>query len=266
MLDGLQVIGRVEIADRAVFVVKGLAGIGAFAVARDQMFEHMVMALHVIAQVHAHKARQLQKAWIDPPPGTGILQRYGRDHGVREPFERALHGQIVDAGWRLAGINRAAHHGQRRRAARMLVCRHDRGHRQRRHRGLTHRQHVRAGANVLKKHLQIVDIIVEIELTRAQRDHLGVGPVGHVNLAALDHPRHGTAQQCGKVPAHRRDDQQLGRVLGQAFVRKAQQVAPRAVHYDGLGHRIGRAVQLGGFDVEGRFAVRRAGMGEHFQG
>src|SRR3546814_16185708 len=71
-IDRLQIKFGRHVADRAIFVVEFLGLVRALAVAVDQMYEHLPMAHHVIAQVHRHEAGELQKARIYAAPGAGI--------------------------------------------------------------------------------------------------------------------------------------------------------------------------------------------------
>jgi hypothetical protein len=70
-VDRLEIEFGGHVADRAIFVVEFLGLVGAFAVAIDQMFEHLPMAHHVIAKVHRHEAGELQEARIDRRPAPG---------------------------------------------------------------------------------------------------------------------------------------------------------------------------------------------------
>jgi hypothetical protein len=124
---------------------------------------------------------------------------------------RPLGRMRVDRGRRLARVDRAAHHGQRLRTARILVGAHQRGGGIAGHRRLAHRQHMRAGADMLEERDQIIDIIVEIELARPPAAPLlRIAPVGDVDVMAGQHPLDRAAQQRRIMARHRRDDQQLG--------------------------------------------------------
>ena len=147
----------------------------------------------------------------------------------------------------------------------MLVGGHYRSRSESRDRWLAYRQHMRAGADVFEVADHIVDVIVQIELTSRQRDHLGIGPVGHIDFVGFQHPLDRAAQQRGEVAAHRRDDQQAGGIFGQAGVGKAQQVAERLMEHDRFGHRMAYAVHFDAFDIEGRLAIGCRSMGEHFE-
>ena len=65
---GLQIEFRRHVADGAIFVVEFFVPIRAFAVAFDEVGEHRPMADHMVAQIHRHKARELQKTGIYPTP------------------------------------------------------------------------------------------------------------------------------------------------------------------------------------------------------
>ena len=263
--DGLEVIGGIQIADRAIFVVKGLGRIRAFICAFDQMFEHLEMAHHMIAQIHAHETGQLEEPGINFSARARILHWDSGDNGVAEPFDRALHGQIIDAGRGFARVDRAAHHCQRDRAAGVLFPAHERGCGQRRDRGLTHCHHMRAGADEFEIVDQMVDIIIQVERSGAERDHSGIGPIGNVNLCMFHHPLNRAAQQRRKMPAHRGDEQQLGRILGQSRMVEAQQITECTVLDDCFCDRKAGPIDRHRLDIESRFAIGCGGMGEHFQ-
>jgi hypothetical protein len=65
---------------------------------------------------------------------------------------------------------------------------------QRRNGGLADRDHVRSGTDEFEVLDDIVDVVVKVEAAFAQGDHLGVGPVGDVHLAAFQHAFHRSAQ------------------------------------------------------------------------
>ena len=94
--DGLQVIVSVHVQHGVVFVVKLAVRLGACVVTLDQVFEVIVMAVGVVARVHRHKARMLQKARVDAPAGTRKLSRHAVDHIVFKPAVAFFHGQVVD--------------------------------------------------------------------------------------------------------------------------------------------------------------------------
>ena len=176
------------------------------------------------------------------------------------PFGR----QRVDRGRRLARIDRPAHHGQRFRRRRMLGLVHDRHRGEGRHRWLAHRQHVRAGAQLLEEFDQIVDIVVEVETALFDRHVTRVGPVGDVDVVAWQHPLDRPAQQCREVPAHRRDDQQL-RLSLHALLAEVQQVAERLAERDVLVDRDDLAADGRLGDSECRLSARRAGVREDIE-
>ncbi len=125
-VDRLEIEFGRHVAHRAIFVVKFLGLVGALAVAIDQMFEHLPMAHHMIAEIHRHEAGELQKARIDAAARPRIIGRHGRNHIFLEPGVRPSHRMVVHRGRRLARVDRPAHHRQRPGPAFMPVRRHDR--------------------------------------------------------------------------------------------------------------------------------------------
>ena len=269
-IDRLEIeIGR-HVADRAVFVVERLGRIRAFVGAFHQVFIQPVMAHHVAAQVHRHEAGELDKAGIDAPAHARIIDRHGGDHVVLEPHIRLGGGVVVDRSRAFAGVDRAAHHGQRQRAAGVFGGGHDRGGGERRDRGLAHRHHVRPLsmlilADVLEKADQVIDVVIEIESARGQRHVFRIGPVGDVNHAAFQHALDRAAQQRRVVPAHRRDDQQPRRVGRQAIVAEALEIAEGPRDYGRFMDHVVVSIDLDRAQAKRRLAARRCGMCEHFK-
>ena len=228
------------------------------------MFEHRPMAHHVVAKVHRHEARELQEARIDAAPGARIPGGNGDDDIFLEPGVRARHRMLVDRGRRLARVDRPAHHRQRRGAALVLVRRHDRRGGEARHRRLAHRQHMRAGTDMLEPRNQIVDVIVEIELARRQRCIARVAPVGDPHIMAGQHALDRAAQQRRIMARHRRDDQQLGGAL-RPLVGEMLELAERLARLDLLAHPHRFAVDDRLIQFEPRLAARCRGVREHLQ-
>ncbi len=199
ILDRLDVEFLGHVANRAIFLVKRLGGVGRLVVAFDQMLEHPVMAHQVVAEVHRHEAGELEEARIHLPPGARIEEGDGGDYVLLEPGERTLGGDGVDRGRSLAGVDRATHHAERRRRARILIRVHQADRGIGRHRRLAHRQHMRARADMLEELDQIIDIVVEIEAAGVERHQLRVAPVGNVDVMAGQHPLDRAAQQRGVV-------------------------------------------------------------------
>ena len=145
-VDRLQIEFGGHVADGAIFVVEILGRIRLFIVAVDEVAEHLPMADEMVAEVHRHEAGELKEARIDPPPRARIEIGHGHDHVLLEPGERALGGDRVDLGRRLARVDRPAHHGQRLRPA-ADPCRRSSGRRRRRpDRRLADGEHMRARA------------------------------------------------------------------------------------------------------------------------
>ena len=266
--DGLEVEFGGHVADRAIFLVELHRRIGALVVALDEMLEHLPMRDEVVAEVHRHETGELQEAGVHLPARAGIAHRHGGDDVLLEPAERALGRQRVDRGGRLARVDRAAHHGERARAVRVLVRAHQCGGGVAGHRRLAHREHVRPrialGTDMREKLDHIVDIVVEVELALAGRHQLRVAPIGDVDIRHRQHPLHRAAQQRGIVAGHRRHDQQL-RTAFHALAHEALELAERLAEHDFLMHLDLTAVDLGEVEREGRLAARRGGMGENFE-
>jgi hypothetical protein len=112
---------------------------------------------------------------------------------------------------------------------------------------------------------QVVDVVVEIEAPFAERDRLGVGPVGDPHVLVLGHARDGAAQQRRVVPAHRRDDQQLGRAPRQPGAAEMAQRAERLLVHDRFGELVVDAVDGHLADVEGRLAALLVEVREDLQ-
>ncbi len=270
LLHRLQVELGGHVAHAAVFVVEILGRLRAFVVADGEVFEHLVMADHVIAEVHAHEPGQLHEAGIDPPARAAILHRHGGDDIVAEPLDRAVHRQIVDAGRRTARVDRPAHHGQRARRARMAIAVHDRSGGKDGHRRLAHRHHMRTaalciGADVFEIADHVIDVIIEIEGPFVQRDSLRIGPVRDIDAVALQHPFDRAAQQRGVMPAHRRDDQQARGVFGQVFAVECLQITEGPVDHSRFDDRHGLAIDIDRLEVPRRLAVGCRRMREDFQ-
>ena len=187
-IDRLEIEFGGHVADGAIFVIEFLGLVRTLAITIDQMLEHFPMAHHVIAEVHRHETGELQEAGIDAAPGARIPGRNRCDHIFLEPCIRPRRRVLVDSGGRLARVDRSAHHRQRARAALVLVGRHDGCGGEARNRRLAHREHMRARPDMLEPADQIVDIIVEIEFARFQRDVAGIAPVGDPHVMVGDHP------------------------------------------------------------------------------
>ena len=111
------------------------------------------------------------------------------------------------------GVHRRAHQHHRRRPAGVARRRHQAGRGHHRDAGLADRHHGDPVA-VLREMLdhldQVVGVVVEVEITVAQRNVARVDPVGDVDVVLGQHVGDRAAQQRGVVARHRRDDQHLG--------------------------------------------------------
>ena len=181
---------------------------------------------------------------------------------------RALGGERIDRGRRLARVDGAAHQGQGARTVGMRVGAHQRGGGVAGDRRLTHRQDVQAGIAVLPDRLaeahQVIDIVVEVERPFRQRHAARVAPVGDVDVRAPDHPLDGTAQQGREMAGHRRDDQELGATL-YPLAAEPLELPERQPQHDLFGDRDFAPVDGRPLESERGLAARRGGMREHLQ-
>ncbi len=208
-------------------------------------------------QVHRQKGGQLQEARIDAPSSAGIAQRHRGDEVAFEPLDRALVRQFVDHCRRSARIDRAAHqcHGSRGRC--VTILRHQRDSGEGRYAGLADGQHMRAGAKFLHEGDDIIDIIVEAELSGRQRNVARIFPVGDVHIMVAQERPHSTAQQGREMARHWRDQQYAGLLRFHVILRKVKQVAEGEIEQHFLSH-----CNKGIAATDFVYSVRRALMGE----
>ena len=237
----------------------GLVGLWD-VVAFDEVAEHVPMAGEVVAEVHGHEAGELEEARVHAPPCAGVGAGHGRDDVLLEPGVRALGGERVDRRGRLARVDGAAHHGKRARGGRLPGRVHEGHGRVAGHGRLADCEHVAAGAHGLQEGDQHVDIVVEVETPRARRHHLGVAPVGDVDVVPGQEPLHRAAQQRGVVARHGGDDEQLGAALHAPSVHEGAAKAlelPEGVAVDDfLSHGHLAAVNGGAGEPESRAPSR----------
>ena len=110
-VDGFQVVVSIHVQHCVVLVIKLAVGVGAGVVAFDQVFEVVVMAFGVVVRVHGHKTGVLQEAGVNAAASSWKTGGHAVDHIVLKPAVALVHGQVVHRRGRLAGVNRAAHHG-----------------------------------------------------------------------------------------------------------------------------------------------------------
>ena len=280
-LDRLEVVVGVHVQHRVVLVVELAVGLGAGAVALDQVLEIVVVAGGMAVRVHGHKASVLQKARVDAATGAREVGRHAVNDVVLEPLKALVHRQVVDGGGRVARIDGAAHHGHAQRRG-LATAGHQRHRGQHRHGGLAHAHHMAVAVQALQvadELLHIVDVVVQVELAVFQRHQARVLPVGDVDLVVLQHGAHGVAQQRGVVARQRRHDQhhrlvlqagEGGRIVGKAL--EAAQLAKRFVDLDALVNRNVHALDLHradakfGLDVVLAQAVQQRVAGRHALG
>ena len=262
--DGLEVVVRIHVEHCVVLVVELAVRLDTGAIALDQVFEIVVVALGMAVRVHGHKAGMLHEARVDASACAREVARDSEDHVVFEPVVALVHGQVVDRSRRLARIDRPTHHGHGQR--RLLAMRgHQRDRGQHRHGGLANADHMAVAVALLQvvyELLHVVHVVIEVEVALIERDYARVSPVGDVDLVVLEHALDRIAQQRGVVARQRGHDQhdRLQLELGQgldivAQALEAAQLAKRLVDlYPFLdGHR--HAVDLDRADAKSRLFV-----------
>nr|GEU28069.1 hypothetical protein [Tanacetum cinerariifolium] len=297
-LDRVQVIFSRHVQHGVVFVVELAVRFGRFFVALDQVIVKVAVAFGVPARVHGNEAGVLQEARIHLASEAGVIGRHRIDHGVFEPREFFLGGQVVDGRGRAARVDRAAHHGHGFGQLGIVGGGHQGNRGQHRHRGLAYGNHVHVRAQQANKILHIINVVVEVEGAVGERHHARVGPVGDVHVVLDQQAAYGVAQQRGVVARQRRHQQHgglrqgLGLLVVQVFL-EMDQAAERLVDHHALddAHRlvVGRALDGRRVDVERRLFIilaqsvhqfvtgrdalrkrrvrqRRHGVAEHFGG
>ena len=112
-LDGFQIVVSVHVQHGVVLVIELAVHFSAGVVAFDQIFEKVKMAFGMVAGIHGHKPRVLQKAWVDTSTRPGEIAWHAVDDVVLKPFVRLGGGQIIHGGGGQPRINGATHHGHR---------------------------------------------------------------------------------------------------------------------------------------------------------
>jgi hypothetical protein len=114
------------------------------------------------------------------------------------------------------------------------------------------------GTKGVDEALQQIDVVVEVEAARRERNEARVDPVGHVEIVVRQEPRHGVAQERGVVPGERRDHEHL-RIAPRRVALEVDQVAERRLETRQFAHRHGPAVDLRGREPEGRLGIAARG-------
>ena len=112
-LYGLQVEFGGHVADRAIFVVELLCGVGAFFVAFDEMLEHLPVADEVAAEVHRHESGELEEARVNLAAGrrrNRAARLRSRCSGTSQADARVA--SVLTAVGASARVDRPAHHRQ----------------------------------------------------------------------------------------------------------------------------------------------------------
>ena len=197
--DGFQVVMRRHIHDSQIFVVKLPVRFRAFAITLDQVGKKLEVLADVRIHVHRHKTCELDKARIHQLTPADETARHAADHIVFKPLQVFAGGIIVHISRVDAGIHRSAHQRHAARLVRIIGHGHITGGHQHRHTGLTHRQHMCVRPQMLHKLNQVIDIIIEVEGTIAERYIAGVAPIGDVDLMIRQKLAHRTTQQRSEV-------------------------------------------------------------------
>ena len=136
------------------------------------------------------------------------------------------------------------------------MLRHRRNGREHRDAGLAHRKHMRAGPHHFEKLDQMVDIFIDAEAARDQRDVARIVPVGDENVMIRKHGTHRRPQQRGEMAGQRRH-QQHARLRRRHIFFEVKQRAERRLVRSLLAH-----FDLAVADVDRADAKGRAGMGQ----
>ncbi len=113
----------------------------------------------------------------------------------------------------------------------------------------------------------VVDVVVEIEMSDRERNHASVHPVGDIDVMGRQEGFDRAAQQGRIMARHGRDDQQarLARRMGGQVTPEMQELAERPDPDDFLFDRDLLAADHGLFEAEGRLAVTAGHALEQFR-
>ena len=151
----------------------------------------------------------LQEAGIDAPHETRIVEGHSVDHLVLEPRMRPPGGKFVHHGRIAASIDGPAHHDQRLRHVGILLLRQQGNSGQHGNGWLAYRHRRQIRAQEADELLAVVDVVVQVKRSMAQRDITRVYPIGDVHVEVLQHRADGVTQQRGKVARQRSEDKHL---------------------------------------------------------
>ena len=263
-LDRLEVIVGVHVEHGVVLVIELAVRLGAGAIALDQVFEVVIVAARVIAGIHGHEARILQKARVDAPPGTREIAGDPVDHVLLEPAVALGHGQVVDRGGRLARVDRAAHHGHGQRCE--FAAGGHQGHgSQHRDRRLAYADQMAVAVDALQvadEFLNVVHIVIQVEIALGKRHQARIFPVRDVDLVVFQHGLDGIAQQRRIVAGKGRHDEhrwlvfqfgQCCRVVTEPF--ESTQLAERLADFNAFMDRDIDAIGIDGANPEFRLFI-----------
>ncbi len=149
------------------------------------MVGELDVLLDVALEIHRHKGGELHEAGIDLAERALALNRHVIDQVLFEPFQRFALGELIDLGRLDPGVDRPRHQDQGCRACRVVILTHDGGGRERGHRRLADRDHVRTRTQLVEKGDQMLGILVEAEFALIERNVAGIVPVGDVDVVIL---------------------------------------------------------------------------------
>ena len=229
-----------------------------------QMIGEVDVLLDMALQVHRHEGGELHEAGIDFSERALALHRHVIDQVFFEPVDRLALGELVDLGRLDPRVDRSGHQGQRGRAGRVVVLRHDGGCGQRRDRRLADRHHVCARTDLVEEGDQMVGVVLEPEAAGMKRNVARVMPVGDVDIVVLQQRLHGAAQQGGEMAGHRRHQQQPW-LLRRILLLEVQERAERGGEGDFLGYLQLLIADQYPVDAVGRPMIGEGGARDQFE-
>ena len=108
--NGIEIVFRRKVHHGVVFVIKFAMGLGAFAVAFDQMMVIILVGIDVPIGIHGDKTGELQKPWIHLATVTGILNRHAANHFIFEPGDGMFQRKIIDHRGAASRVDGSTHH------------------------------------------------------------------------------------------------------------------------------------------------------------
>ena len=252
--DGLQVVLGGQVHHRQVVVVEAPHDLRALFVAREEVAVQAAVGIGVAADVERDERGELQETRIDLAQEARLAGRDALDGRHLEPAQRAGGRDAVDLRRVLARVDGPGHerHAPRRRGIPILG--EERDGREDRNARLAHRDDMHVGSQGLQEPPHEIDVVVQIEPARRERDEAGIDPVGEVEVVIGQEPLDGVAQERCVVARERSDHQHL-RVAAARVALEVDQIAERRAQADHFPHRDGTAVDPGRLEPEGRLRV-----------